>query len=609
MAIILSGVAMIILILYGSFVFGYLLTRYLKIKTNMIRSIITGFASFIAVFELLSLFAICLGLHFSVLVIIFAFCVLAILCIGTYIFLKNINISRQNIRVKIERYKYLYFGILVILIGMQMFLSGYLEHMDDDDGYFITISNIALEQDLICLDGDIVYNGAAVSDSFRPQSASWELFLAFFAKIFKIHPSILAHTVIPPLLILLCYMAVYDLGRKLIKSQKTLYLFLMIYSILNLFGGYTVYSSACFLLLRIWQGKAMLVNFAFPMLMSSCIDIYKKTEKTGTWVINLIIVVCGLGFSVVGVFLMPIYYLIIGIPHLICCCVKKHWKRFWKLIFNAVASMLPVILYILYVFFMVVNSASGEEYMSAAAPDWKTVFDMTMGKGSYFILFLLSVLYLLIYKKIWNTSMLLFCGTSLCNMLLFLNPLFCQFVSQKITGVDVYWRLYWIFPIYFTIAYVFSDVLGGLGNLKRYVGMVAAFVIICLSGEYIYQENIFWNYYKNPYKLPDECIYVAEQILEQDDNATCIFPEDLSPKIRQYTSRIAVLCARGMSVSDRYGWLYQKIYVECNISPDVSAELEKLNVGYIYSRSVMETESLQLITTIDGYGYLYAMRR
>ena len=72
-------------------------------------------------------------------------------------------------------------------------------------------------------------------------------------------------------------------------------------------------------------------------------------------------------------------------------------------------------------FYMVINSASGEEYMSAPAPVWENVFDMTMRQGAYFILFLLSMLYLFL-KKGENLAELLFCGSTLCSFFIFLNP-------------------------------------------------------------------------------------------------------------------------------------------------------------------------------------------
>lgn len=603
--ILFSGSFMYIIILYGCYIVGFLLARCLKRKIGIINAIVTGFVSFTALFEVLFLFAVLLKFQFSVLVSVFGSFAAVLICVGTVIFIKNIKINKQNREIKNIKHKYFYIGTIILLVGMQMFLSGYLEHMDDDDGYFITISNIALEEDIICLDSNRVYDGIIDTDSFRPWSASWEIFLAFFAKLFQIHPAILAHTIIPPLLILLCYMAVYDLGRRIIHSQKILYLFLIIYAILNLFGGYTVYSSACFLLLRIWQGKAMLVNFAFPMLIGNCIDIYKEKEKMGTWIINFIIVVSGIGFTVVGLYLMPIYYVVIGMPYLIYCGVGKKWKRLRKLVIGAVISMLPVIFYILHALYGVVSSDAGREYMLSDAPDWKSIYDMTMGQGAYFVLYLMSISYMLIRKSSKSVPKILFCGIFMCSFLTFLNPFFCEFVSKKITGVDVYWRLYWLLPIYLSIAYVFSELLGELNGLRRFAGLIMMCIIIYAGGGYIYQKDLSWEHFKNVYKLPEEGICVAEELLGKKEYTSCIFPEDLSPKIRQYSSKITVIKARGMSGSDKYGWLYGRIYNECIIDEDVKAELRNLGVDYIYSRSILQSNFIKDISVIKGYGYLY----
>lgn len=609
--IFLNGGAVVITVLYASFILGHFLLKFFQINTNIIRSIITGFTGIFSVFEILALFIISFRLHFSVLVSLFGILVIIIVYIATFFFIKNKEICTYNRKAIKTIFKSLFFWIAIMLIVIQMFFSSYLKHTDDDDGYFITISNIALEEDLICMDGNIVYNGISDSanDSFRPQSSSWELFIAFFAKIFKIHPAVLAHTIMPVLLIALCYMAVYDFGKRLINNQNTLYLFLIVYAVLNLFGGYIVYSSACFLLLRIWQGKAMLVNFAFPMLMGYCIDIYKEKENTGTWILNLIIVITGIGFTVVGIYLMPIFYLMIGIPYLTRCGILKQWKRCWKLIIQAFVSMLPVILYILYTFYMVASSASGEEYMSASPPIWKNVFDMTMRQGAYFILFLLSMLWLFL-KKRENIAKLLFCGSTLCVFLTFLNPYLCTFVSQKITGVDVYWRLYWMIPVYVSISYVFARLLENQSNLKKIAGLAIISVIINLSGVYMYKNNLYFDKYENAYKIPEEGILAAEELLKRENYTTCIFPEDISPKIRQYTAKITVIKSRGMSASEKYGWLYQKIYYEGDVgSKEVKKELEDLNIDYIYSRSMIEADNIQMAAQIETYGYLYYIKK
>ena len=605
--ILLNGGIAITVILYGSFVLGHFLLTFFQISINAVRPIVTGFAGFFSIFEIFTLLSIFLKLRFSVLLSLFGITSIIIICICTFFFIFDKEKSIYIGEVLKTSCKSLFFWAAIILIVIQMFLSSYLKHTDNDDGYFITISNIALEEDLICMDGDIVYNGieGSGSNSFRPQSSSWELFIAFFAKLFKIHPAILAHTVMPVLLIGLCYMAVYDLGKRLIKKQNTLYLFLIVYAVLNLFGGYAVYSSACFLLLRIWQGKAMLVNFVFPMLMGYCIDIYKEKENTGTWVLNLILVIAGIGFTVVGIYLMPVFYLMIGIPYLIYCGILKQWKRCWKLVIRAFISMLPVILYILYTFYMVINSASGEEYMSAPAPVWENVFDMTMRQGAYFILFLLSMLYLFL-KKGENLAELLFCGSTLCSFFIFLNPYLCTFVSQKITGVDVYWRLYWMLPIYFSIAYVSARLLEYQKNFKKIIGLILISIIINLSGLYMYKKDLYFDKYENIYKIPEESILVAQKLLKRESKTTCIFPEDISPNVRQYTAKIIVIESRGMSTSEQYGWLYQKIYDEGDVnSKEVKEELKNLNVNYIYSRDIIKAENIEIVDEIENYGYLY----
>jgi hypothetical protein len=206
----------------------------------------------------------------------------------------------------------------------------------------------------------------------------------------------------------------------------------------------------------------------------------------------------------------------------------------------------------------------------------------------------------------------IFVGMTVGLFLTFLNPYFCVFVAQKITGVDVYWRLYWILPIYIVIAYAITDVIPEQPQWNVCLAAVGAMLILSLSGTNMYQENLYFSKHCNEYKITDESLTVVQKLEEDDDDATCIFPEDMSFYIRQYTSKISVIKGRGMATNGStigdtvytLSQLYDLIYNRQELdNPETLNLLKYLGVDYVYSREKWENSIV--VEEIVGYGYLY----
>lgn len=613
--IIINGGLACVTILLCSLLVGHFVVKTMKMRTHIFRNIVYGFVFLGAIFELLSLICIKFNLKFHVLYYSYIVIVVILVLTSLIAFLYTKQYKQYLKRTNIKNYLYLGLILTIIAISFQMFQSSYMHHTDADDGYFITISNIAVEKDEINLMGDSVYNGGdSYSQSVRSDTFSWELFVATIAKTFNIHPAVLCHSVFPAFLIFICYLSIFEVGKKLIFNKKKLYIFMFFMALLNIFGGYAVYSSGCFLLLRIWQGKAMIVNFAFPMLIANCINIYRKRDNIFTWIFNALIVVVGMGFSTVGIYLMPIAYLIIGIPYIINRIFKKDFKRVFNVLKYAIITMLHIAVFDIYMFFSITGSANVEKYMQRSASKWVDIFDMTMMRESYFVLLLLSCVYLLA-KKRKKIETILLVGMTCGLFATFLNPYFTEFVAQRVTGVDVYWRLYWILPVYILIAYVLSDI---IYKERRFIGIVClcgTLLMINYAGKYMYGEDLYFTDHSNKYKILEEVVKVCELIGVDEKEVTCLFPESLAYYPRQYSSNINVIKARNINgnmslipnTDYSYDYLYDKVYESCDIdSNEISKLLKDLNVEYIYTRTPIETYEFSLYSILEEYGgYLY----
>lgn len=606
----IKGISVIAVLLILACVMGNAVSIWLKTERKMYRSAVYGFVVMVALFQIIATPAILLKWKFNTLAALYSVIFLATISVSLYVSLKN----REKNKLK-EYIKKLYGqtkGVLLFLIAVmaifQIFCSTYLNHTDADDGYFVTVSNMAIENNEIELEGNYVYTGMpAEKISVRPEISAWELFIGYIAKLSDMHPAILTHSILPALLIMLSYMAVYNIGDKIFENKKSKQLFIFFYMLLNLFGGYAVYSTGCFLLLRIWQGKVMLANFAIPLLIGNCIDIYKEKDTIHIWVMNLFIVITGICFTVVGVYLMPIAYLITGLPYIIKTLYEKRFDRFRSTIIRAAVTMIPVIILVGYLFVRLMSAETGSSYTKQIPQSWDYTFSITMMQGSYFILFLFSIVYML--TKMKNKVETLICvGMTAGLFLTFLNPLFAKPVAQKITGVDVYWRLYWVLPVYITVSIVMSEWLSDTGRLQKMLAICVIAILVSKSGVYMYNDTFFAKH-QNKYKIPEKVVNVVRYVVSEEENAVCMFPEDMSYYARQYTSDIKVPMARGMSVSKKsigktdktYSWLYNEVYVNMNIRDEyVQSLLKEIKADYVYIPYEIENNC----TKVDDYGYV-----
>ena len=572
------------------------LPMFSKGKKSLTKAITFGFTFLIAVFELMSLPFVYLNFAFSKLMWSYSAFIFLLAIIFLFRQIKH-GFFINEYEFNLKKYKSkIIMGVTILLIAFIGFSSSYLEHTDADDGYFVTISTIAYQSDKVTYDEHLVYDGSLSikGDTIRPQIATWELFVAYLAKLSSIHPAILAHSILPFVLIILCFMAIWNFGLQLVGYDRAPF-FLFIYTLLVMFDGANTASQGAFMITRIWQGKAMLANFAIPMMMSGVLSMYSEEVKWKQAIWNLIIVIAGINFSAVGLYLMSICYLVSGLPYLVLQAIKKNWKNLIDIVLKVVLTMLPVVIVTLVLYMKVTTSSTGQAYVTVAPKSWLSIFYSGIGSVPYAIILLISFVHIFFNdNNIFNKLFLM--GAPVALFATFLNPFLTKVVAQNFTGVDLYWRLYWILPIYLIISYAVSKLLNDNVIKNESISILLSLAIIMSSGTYFYTpRNGHFHPHSNAYKINVNALAAADKIAKDSKGSPtiAIFPERLSYLIRQYNSNIDVVRARDFSKNTRVAyknrklkWLYKQIYIKNNInSKEVISMLKALKVRYIYLSS------------------------
>ena len=236
-----------------------------KEKDNILLGIVIGYIYSFMMYELLAIPMIFLGTDFNTLSWIWQVLMIGSTILAFMISLKNcFKIIKNNFKRFVDAPSKLMF-LAIIMIAIQAFIGFAFMHEDYDDSNFVAKATIALDTNTL-----YKYDDKGVQYVVLPSRhvlSPFPIFTATTSKILGIHPAIVAHTVFPPVFIILAYMIYFLIAEALFKEDKKMkYIFIIFLSVIYVFGAYSLWSNFVFLLYRAWQGKALIANIFIPFI-------------------------------------------------------------------------------------------------------------------------------------------------------------------------------------------------------------------------------------------------------------------------------------------------------------------------------------------------------
>ncbi len=181
----------------------------------------------------------------------------------------------------------IYWGIFFIVMALQMVLSVVMASFDGDDAYYVVESLLAQQADV--MNTILPYTGSSTSLDIRHALAAITMWIAFIARQSGVHATILSHSVMPLFFIPFVYLLYLEIGRLIFRNkQHILPVFMIIVSVIMMFGNVSIYTPATFFLMRTWQGKALVANLVFPMIFWVFLWMFEdhKDQKEGPLVVS-----------------------------------------------------------------------------------------------------------------------------------------------------------------------------------------------------------------------------------------------------------------------------------------------------------------------------------
>lgn len=314
---------------------------------------IAGYILFMALFQLIAvpivLFQSSLPFEtlgaFTFLVWVFGALSLAVAVCGSILWLfksrkwARLHVVEQSMG-RTEKICFIVFGVLLVI---QLVMAVLLRFGDDDDAYYVVVAVLAESGETMYQ--TLPYTGGTTGLDGRHALAPFPLLIAFWARVTGIHPAIVAHTIMPFLMIPLTYCVYGKIGNMLFKGKKKpLAIFMIFLAILILCGNYSPYTAETFLMIRSWQGKAVVANIMIPSaflllyMMGERLLEKRRIEKS-LWFLLLMLVVSACLCSTQGGVLLAVLLSCFGV------CLFAVYKK-GKLLLPVLVCLLPAAAYL-----------------------------------------------------------------------------------------------------------------------------------------------------------------------------------------------------------------------------------------------------------------------
>ena len=523
--ILINSIIFILVFLFVIYRIGIILGHFLK-NENKINNFLYGFLLMVGVNQIL--LTPCIFLHTSFKIAFDLVMVIDILLLIVSFFIND------SIMYKKQKGKDIITIIMCILIGFQMIFSTVNGTSNPDDSFYVSLSTASIDSNSIYIEEPSMgYTGEKTLLSITEQIPTIELQIAIWSKISNINPAALCHSILPMLLIFLSYIAFYYFAQSFFE-QKSSKVFLIFISIIFMFTAFTTKFRTGCLLIKCWQGKAMFLNIAVPMIIGTLIRIDEKVKKTNV-ILLVILNLFSMSLTSTAIFLIPFIYMPFGLLKLI--------KVKWKDILSLLLSCIPALIYIL--IYIILNQNVEEAF--AVPRDEVNIIESLKSYQStvYLIYYLISTIIIMFIGS--KKAKRYYGYVQLINLLTIWNPIFSNFIAKYFTSSAIFWRVFWILPIEFSIAYSLTRILERINNRNiKIFFVIISILILIIPGKFVYS----FDFAKNLENISEDVLQQINYILEQSENDDEIVimtppdPETHGWTIRQVNAKIKLIYSR-----------------------------------------------------------------
>lgn len=313
-------------------------------RYRMLACLPVGYFIELAIFHFLAVPFGFLGGSFRTLSLLFGLTLVAICLLSIYWMIRKHPVQIQLPRFSAWEWVYLF--IFCVLLGWQLYngLFGDQTYWSYDDAWYVTYGADTVRYDAIQrIDAD---TGVAITGNVTRELQSSLYFPAFLTLLTGVPATAMNRTVLECFDILLGYTVYAYLASVLFEKKENGLIFLIILSVLHIYGYYSQYSITFRLLGPNYQGKGVyavsLLPLTFTLLMQKLEDPYE--HRTGVLLMLLSAAAAGLTMFGAVTYLMNIGLVLV----LALFRGKRRWKHLWYLLWGGILPVLYGTVYYIY---------------------------------------------------------------------------------------------------------------------------------------------------------------------------------------------------------------------------------------------------------------------
>lgn len=280
MVVVLKCLAAVFWLVIVPFLIGNLLQRAAGRQMGIAWSFIAGYLAMFALLEVIFVPLILFRAPFHTAVYLMAGALLLLSLLSVFLCGKA---AAAEIRGSVGalRHQPAIWYAAAVLVLLQAAMYAVFMVTDLDDAYFVATAATSLECDTMYQHSP--YTGELMTTlEMRYVLSPMPMFIAFIARCTGFHAAVVAHTVLPVFLVVLAYLVYGFIGETFFpENWKDIGLFLVFLSLIHISSYYSAYTQGTFLLIRIWQGKAVLAAILLPLLFCLCCRVLSPQHGKG----------------------------------------------------------------------------------------------------------------------------------------------------------------------------------------------------------------------------------------------------------------------------------------------------------------------------------------
>ncbi len=214
----------------------------------------------------------------------------------------------------------LIYGIIfaAVLLAQLYFAYGYEVNEWSYDDYDYVVNS----QDMISSDtlSYVSYTtGEMPNNQEKRVVVSWPAYISYLAKISGFEVTTVAHTIMPPLFLLIAYLVYFYLSGLIFTKLDNRLIFMILLAVGFAFGLHSHYSVSFRLLCTIWQGKAILSAIIVPFMITHLAFLYSDKVDRGNLLPLVSIAIGSCSLTTMSMLLFPmtviLMWLVMSIYH------------------------------------------------------------------------------------------------------------------------------------------------------------------------------------------------------------------------------------------------------------------------------------------------------